>query len=149
MERRPRWQLRRGREDQFDDYTRNEFTAINPHELMEKEIPAFTRAFKRLFGEEAFIKMTESQLPSKAEEYLEAECECGDKLYTFFQRLHENPFELSSETDSQDSGDSGNEATSTSASEKETENGNGNDSDEAPESQSPQPPEAKIAKLDT
>ena len=120
---------------------------------MEKEIPAFTRAFKRLFGEEAFIKMTESQLPSKAEEYLEAECECGDKLYTFLQRLHENPFELESETDSQDSGDSGNEATSTSASEKETENGNGYENDEAPETppegQSPQPPEAKIAKLDT
>ena len=116
---------------------------------MQNEIPAFTRAFKRLFGEEAFIKMTESQLPSRAEDFLETDCECGDRLYTFLQRLNDNPFELSSETDSQDSGDSGNEATSTSASEKETENGNGNDSDEAPESPSPQPPEAKIVKLDT
>ena len=49
MERRPRWWYKRGQEDQFDDYTKNEFVAIDPHELMEKEIPAFTRAFKRLF----------------------------------------------------------------------------------------------------
>ena len=149
MERRPRWWYKRGQEDQFDDYTKAEFVAINPHELMENELPAFTRAFRRLFGEDAFLRMTESKLPSKAEEWLESECECGERLYTFLQNLHDNPFALESETDSEDSSDSGNntEADSTSASDNES--GNGNDGDDAPESPSPQPPEAKIAKIET
>ena len=144
MERRPRWLSRRGRVDQFDDYSLNEFTAINPHELTEIEIPAFELAFKRLFGEDMFIRMTESSLPSRAEQYLESECECGERLYTFLQRLNDNPFELESETDSQYSGDSGNDATCTSASEQES--ATGNDSDGAPVpppgSQSPQSPQS-------
>ena len=173
MERRPRWLSRRGRADQFDDYTLNEFTAIDPHELSEVEIPAFVRAFKRLFGEDTYTRMTESSLPSRAEHYLESECECGERLYTFLQRLNDNPFELESETDSQASEDSGNNATCTSASasENEEENVSGDDcvappappprsqspqSPQSPESPqppqspaSPSPPAAKRAKLDS
>ena len=142
MDQLPRWWHRRGQYDQFDDYSREEIAELNPHELMEDELPAYTRAIRRTFGEAAFQLMTESSLPEKAEEWLEDEYPNGDRMYSFLQNLHDNPFALESETDSEDSGDSGNDTEDDIDMEDDIDNGSGNDDE--PENPHPPPPNAKI-----
>ena len=113
MPRRPRWELRRDDPNllptMFHDYDINEFTSIDPQDLLERELPAYILRFKQLYGEAEYERMVNRKLPSSAEHWVESNCRCGEKMYTFLQRLNINPFELSSETDSQDEGDSGND----------------------------------------
>ena len=126
MPRRPRWELRQDDPNlmptMFHDYDINEFTSVDPHRLMERELPAYILRFKQLYGEAEYERMINRKLPSRAEHWVETHCKCGEKMYTFLQRLNTNPFELSSETDSQDEGDSGNDI---SPSEDEMENETG------------------------
>ena len=142
MDQLPRWWHRRGQYDQFDDYSREEITEFNPHELMENEIPAYTRAIRRTYGEAAFRLMTESSLPPEAEEWL-CESENGDRMYSFLQNLHDNPFALESETDSEYSDDSGNDTEDDIDMEDDIDNGSGNGNDDEPENPHPLPPIAK------
>ena len=134
----PRWWQRRGEPDQFDDYSREELVAVDPHDLMENELAAYLGAVSRAFGEAAFELMTGPGLPGPAEEWLEIEYPDGDRMYTFLQNLHDNPFGLESETDSEDSGDSGNN------SESGSDNGNGSGNDDGPKNPPPPPPNAEI-----
>ena len=138
MDQLPRWWHRRGQYDQFDDYSREEIVEVDPHDLMEDELPAYLRAINRTFGEAAFKLMTESSLPDPAEEWLETEYPNGERMYTFLQNLHDNPFGLESETDSEDSGDSGNDT------EDGSDNGSGCGNDDGPENPPPLPPNAEI-----
>ena len=124
----PRWWQRRGQFNQFDDFSREELVEIDPHDLMEDELPAYLRAISRAFGEAAYELMTGPGLPDPAEEWLETEFPDGDRMYTFLQNLHDNPFALESETDSEDSGSDG-----------EGGNDNGNGNGEGPKSP-PNPP---------
>ena len=143
LPKRPRWESRR--EDpnlmptMFGDYSLNEFTSFDPHKLKESEIPSFTQRFIELFGQEEYERMVNSKLPSKAEYWVESTCKCGQRLYSFLQRLNENPFELSDAADSDS--DSGNDP---SPNESEAEGGNGNDGAGAPDAAAAEtPPQAQ------
>ena len=88
----------------FHDYDINEFVSIHPHNLLPQDIEPYIRRFKELFGQTEYDKFVYSRLPRKAEKWLEARCKCGHRMYSFMQRLLENPLELSSDTPSEESG---------------------------------------------
>ena len=88
----------------FYDYDINEFVSIHPHNLLPQDFEPYIKRFKELFGQAEYDRFVYSRLPRKAEKWLEARCKCGHRMYSFMQRLLENPLELSSDTPSEESG---------------------------------------------
>ena len=126
----PKWWPRRGQADQFDNLTAQELVEIDPHGLLEAELQAYLRAIRRAFGAAAYELMVGPGLPDPAEEWLEEAFPDGDRMYSFLQCLHDWPFDLSSESDSEESG-----------SDEESDSDNEKENDEGPNGPpSPPPP---------